>query len=236
MGVTKPSTVFAGQSFKLANFGTTQTVSIDCTRDPTHPPPSVCAGTSSGPTYTSAAPTEIALTSLSFPVRVFELDGNLAPASEVPCLVCGLGDHWKFAIPPRAGNTSASIAPRRFKVMTMIGQVSALWPSDGNFPAAPPFVDTTLNRISFTGTRGGSSTGYTVHNTHTLPNGTVLDTCIREATIAPYRALTAVHLRIPGAIMSDYATAPTQLGVPVTLIHSQSFGNTLWDRVEGVLP
>lgn len=101
VGVTRPGTVFAGQSFVLGNAGTTRTVSIDCTDDPDNPPPALCNGTSGGPVYASAPPVEVPITSLAFPVKVFELDGSLLPATEIPCLVCGTGDRWKFAIPPR---------------------------------------------------------------------------------------------------------------------------------------
>jgi hypothetical protein len=233
VGVIKPSTVFAGQSFVLGNFGTTRTVSIDCTDDPDNPPPSLCRGPSSGPVYVSAPPVEIPITSLAFPVKVFELDGSLAPATEIPCLVCGLGDRWKFAIPPRP--VGSALPPRRFKVMTMIGQVSVLWPSDGNFSAIAPFADTSLNGIAFTGRIGATTEGCTNHSIHTLPDGTRLDTCTRVARITPYRALTALHLRMPGFINSTYTTAPASTTATTNPVF-RSTSNIAWDRVEGALP
>jgi hypothetical protein len=236
VGVTKPSTVFAGQSFALSHVGTSQSANINCTEHPDTPPPAICEPPDTGPTYQSAPATEIAFTNVSFPARVFELDSNLAPATEVPCLVCGTNDHWKFALPPRAGSTGGSQPPRRFKLMTMVGQVSGLWPTDSNFPATQPFADTALNGISFTGKRAASNQGCTAHSTRTLPDGTTLDTCTRVSTLTPYRALTAVHLRIAGIVTALYATSATQSVPPSNVVTRQSPDNVVWDSSEGTLP
>lgn len=138
VAVSKPGTVYAGQRFALSNVVTARAVNISCTDFGDGSPPALCNGGASGPVYTSAELIELPISGLSFPVKVFELDASLQPATEVPCLVCGAGDRWKFAIPPRPVGASGPLPPRRFKVMTTISQVSLLWPSDGRFPAAPP--------------------------------------------------------------------------------------------------
>jgi hypothetical protein len=235
VGVTRPSTVFGRQSFRLSHVGTTRTVSINCTRDPENPPPDLCGPPSAGPTYTSATSMDLSVPDPSFPARVFELDATLAPATEVPCLVCGVDNHWKFAIPPRAASASAMVPPRRFKVMTMIGRVALLWPSDGIFPASPPFRDTALGGISFTGLVSPASEGCVSHNLHMLPDGTTLDTCTRVATITPYRALTEVLLHIPSQVASMYATAPTPVAIPAQVVMSGSLP-ILWDPVQTTFP
>ena len=234
--VTRPGIVYAGQSFALRNFGTTTTTNIDCT-DPGDgsPVPALCNGPSSGPVYVSPPPTEVSISGLSFPVKVFELDGGLRPATEVPCTVCGNGDRWKFALPPRPVSAGAALPPRRFKVMTMIGPVSVLWPSDGNFPAVAPFSDTALNGIPFTGRISPGSDGCTAHSIRTLPDGTRLDTCTRVAHITPYRALTAIHLRTLASMSSTYATAPTSMAMPSN-VFSRNESPFVWDRTEGPLP
>jgi len=234
VAVTRPTTVAASQSFSLRNLTTTSTANIDCTERSGSVPPTICRSPSSGPNYTSL-PTNVAITSLGFPVKVFELDGSLRPAVEVPCLVCGASDHWKFAIPPRPVDPSGPLPPRRFKVMTMIGQVSALWPSDATVPTAPPFFDTSLSGIAFTGRIGATSTGCTQHNRHTLPSGTVLDICAKVSSVTSYRVLTQVSLQTLDFIQSAYATAPTPTSnpAPVTLQKLFSFS---WTRSEGPLP
>jgi hypothetical protein len=234
VGVTRPGTVVAAQSFVLNNVGTTRTVSIDCTDDPDNPPPPLCSGATSGPVYASASPVEVSITSLAFPVKVFELNGSLEPANEVPCLVCGVGDRWKFAIPPRPVGTA--LPPRRFKVMTMIGQVSVLWPSDGNFPAIAPFVDTALGGIAFTGRIGATTEGCTSHSIHTLPDGTRLDTCTRVVRITPYRALTEIRIHTADFMRSTYATASTPTSTSVSILPRTLIGGFSWIRTEGAFP
>lgn len=237
VNVTKPTKVFAGQSFKLENLITTQAVNIECTDfGDGAPPPALCTGATSGPTYASAAPrTDQEISGLSFPVRVFELDGSLHPATEVPC-VAGGGDRWKFAIPPRPVDASGPLPPRRFKVMTMISQVSLLWPSDSNFPATAPFVDTTLNGRPFTGRISPTSTGCTSHNVHTLPDGTRLDTCTRVSHITPYRVLTSVHLQTGSQLRSTYATAPTPTSTPAIATITGVVDPFPWNIFQGALP
>ena len=170
------------------------------------------------------------MTSLPFPVKLFELDGSLQPATELPCIVCGIGDRWKFAIPPRPVAMTGSLPPRRFKAMTMIGPISALWPSDGNYPATAPFADTSINGIAFTGRRSPTRDGCLTHNRHSLPDGTRLDTCTRVAHITPYRALTALHIRTDSSTRSTYSTAPTP---SATLLRSlpEFVSAFTWDRL-----
>jgi hypothetical protein len=236
VAVTKPATVNVRQSFKLANVITTQTVNIDCTDFGDGPPTALCNGPTAGPTYSSADLGDQPISGLSFPVKVFELDGSLHPATEVPCLVCGNGDRWKFAIPPRSVDVSGPLPPRRFKVMTMISQVSLLWPSDGNFPATAPFVDTALNGQPFTGRISPRSDGCTSHNIHTLPDGTSLDTCTRVSHITPYRALTRVRLNTDQRVKSTYATAPTSASSPANATLPQAIQGFNWDSSAGTLP
>jgi hypothetical protein len=236
VGVTRPATVYAGQSFVLDNVGTTRTANIDCTDDPENPPPALCRGGSGGPVYASPSPADLPINGLSFPVKVFELDASLQPATEVPCLMCGAGDHWKFAIPPRSVDTSGTPHPRRFKVMTLISQISLLWPSDGNFPATPPFSDTSLNGIAFTGRVGAAVDACSAHSIHTLPDGTRIDTCTRITRVTPYRALKATHLRIGGPVSSRYATAPTPMVTPANPLSAAIPSDFTWDCVEGTLP
>jgi hypothetical protein len=238
VGVTRPATVQVRQNFKLANVITTQTVSIDCTDFGDGPPDPLCKGPTAGPTYSSANLGDQPISGLSFPVKVFELDGSLHPAIEVPCLVCGGdgGDRWKFAIPPRPVDASGSLPPRRFKVMTMISQVSLLWPSDSNFPATAPFVDTSLNNQPFTGRLSPTSDGCTSHNIRTLPDGTRLDTCTRVSHITPYRALTQVRLNTLDRFQSTYATAPTSASTPENATQPQQSQSFNWDSSAAALP
>jgi hypothetical protein len=117
----------------------------------------------------------------------------------------------------------------------MISQVSLLWPSDGNFPAAPPFSDTRLNGIAFTGRVSPATDGCTSHSIRTLPDGTRLDTCTRVAHTTPYRALTEVRLRIPGLVNSKYTTAPTPTAVPANPVRG-STSDIVWTSFENAFP
>jgi len=231
VGVTRPTSVFAQQNFVLRNFSTSSSASFDCTEDGNGDTPARCSTPAGGPVYTRPTSTgDEQVPNLQFPVKVFELDSNLHPATEIPCVVCGIGDRWKFAIPPRAVNGSA----RRFKVMTMIGQVQQLWPSDASFLTSPPFQDTTVNGIKITGRVSATNVGCTTHSTHTV-GGVILDTCTRLTTIVPYRALTAVHLRIEGILTSTYATAATASTTSAQNTSGQ-MGPAVWDRFAGTLP
>jgi hypothetical protein len=119
--------------------------------------------------------------------------------------------------------------------MTMIGQISVLWPSDDNFPAAAPFADTALNGIAFTGRTSPAREGCTAHSIRTLADGTRLDTCTRVARITPYRALKELHLRTEGTISSTDATAPTPATTPANSFEKSALALT-WDPIEGLLP
>jgi len=234
VAVTRPQTVLASQTFTLRNLTTTSTANIDCTEGPGIVPPAICEGPATGPSYTSS-PSNVSITSLGFPVKVFELDGSGQPATEVPCLVCGIADQWKFAIPPRPGSASGPLPARRFKAMTMIGQVSALWPSDASFPASPPFVDAALtSTVNITGRISPTSTGCTAHTIRILPNGTELDKCTQVTSITPYRALTQVSINTD-PVKATYATAPTSSSTPANVVGNK-IPELSWSVSEGALP
>lgn len=103
---------------------------------------SVAGGHQSGPVFDSPMPNIAEHTTLHYPVKVFEVVGDV-PTTEIPCLApCPPeGNVFKFAIPPRAAGAQPA---RVFRVMTMIGQVSGLYPTDGNHIEAPPFTDETI--------------------------------------------------------------------------------------------
>lgn len=229
VAVTEPGSVVASQSFQLRNFSTRRTVSISCAGAA---PPPLCDGPTSGPLYTSPTSTVTLVTS-SFPVKVFELNpSTLQPVTQVPCSVCGVGDQWKFAIPPRQAGVGGPFPPRRFKAMSMIGQVSALWPTDGVQSASAPFADTSVNGVGITGLTTPTSSGCTRFSTG------VPTLCVEVTDTTPYRALTSVSLSLPGTTLrSTYGTAPTPDIAPV-LVGTQKAtpqGFT-WISTEGALP
>ena len=123
--VTPPSSVLAAQSFVVAN---APTEVLNCSLCPAENASGILEDSGSG-----SAP----VTTLHFPVKLFELVGGV-PATEIPCLApCpSSGTVFRFAIPPRP---SGGQPARAFRVMTMIGQVSGLWPR-----ATPPFEDTAI--------------------------------------------------------------------------------------------
>jgi hypothetical protein len=210
-------TVTAGQQFQINWFASNQrTVHVDCTDNPDNPPPAVC--TSGTISYLSTETRGQNVNNPSIFVKVFELDGNQLPTTELSCQTCGVSGHWKFAIPARPGSASAPSPPRRFKVMTMIGQIAQLWPTDTSFPALPPFRDTALNGVVFTGLSGPAHDQCIQHSTHQLPDGTTIDTCTRVATFTPFRALIRATLTVGGRTTSQYSTAPTQTANPVPVI------------------
>ncbi|HEX8112182.1 MAG TPA: hypothetical protein VF516_30825 [Kofleriaceae bacterium] len=244
--VVKPATINVWQTFKLSNAFLPQDVTINCTHATGPPPDPRCNRPGPpGPTYdtTPVKQSEVPISGLTFPVKIFEVDGNLAPATEVPCVVCGVNDHWGFVLPSRPGTAEAAAPPRRFRAMTMVSQVSALWPSDSNSPATEPFADTSVKAmvdnmikvVTITGRRDPSSTGCTAHKTHLLPGGIESDTCLRMTTITPYRALTKMHLKTSDETKSSYATAPTPMIVPVGVTSRQVMGFT-WESASDPLP
>lgn len=140
---------------------------------------------------------------VDFPVRLFEINSVGSPAVEIPCLApCPLsGQSFKFAVPPRAGGNAPA---RQFIIMSMIGQVTSLWPTDSNRPAGPQFHDSSLGigGITYTGKEHFFDTGCKQRN----PNGTK---CISRNKVWQYRRLVHVKLQLMSLVASTYRTAPT---------------------------
>jgi hypothetical protein len=232
VGVTRPSSVAVTRKFVIRNFTSNVTVSFSC-GPPSNPNPA-CDGVEDFPSpvtgYTSATVTTTEQT-LTFPAKLYETDTAGTPIAEIPCLApCSPSDTvFKFAVPPRG----ASGAPaRRFKVMTMIGPVSALWPSDGTWPASPPFSDDSINGVRYTGREQFQSTGCSLRNSSQTA-------CIRETTRIQYRALTLVGLDFANDTSSSYATAATAQLAPKQAIPPFSRTSTIsWSTSEpdGTLP
>ncbi|HSK01402.1 MAG TPA: hypothetical protein VK932_09180 [Kofleriaceae bacterium] len=228
--VTQPSSVTATQAFEIRNHTAISPVTIECYVGPDKEWNPACdpmaafppgGGYSSGPITTTA-------TALTFPVKLFELDGAGAPATEIPCLPpCSpVGSVFKFAVPPRAAGGPA----RRFVVMTMIGQVSNLWPKDGNQNAAPPFSDFSI--------QGGRYTGrYQFFSSGCGKYGPGMATCQERWQRTQYRALTDARLDFATQTIARYATAATVQLVPVEIIPSLTReADSGWDTAEGILP
>src|SRR5262249_51405764 len=87
VSVTKPNQVTAMQSFAVRNYTSTTAVSIDCYDDDTgdyNPDCNQVGGFPSGGGYTSSDSQPA--NTLTFPVKLYELDGLGAPTTEIPCL------------------------------------------------------------------------------------------------------------------------------------------------------
>jgi hypothetical protein len=227
--VTKPTMVMAAQSFVMANAITNRTLCTGCNAGP----PSML-----GPEYSSA--TSIEHTDLSFPAKVFEVVGDV-PTVEIPCIApCPPeGNMFKFAIPPRP---SGGQPARVFRVMTMIGQVSGLWPRDGVQPTSPPFADEELTWTSATGVT--TTTRFTgIVDRAVVPERTG---CVAPApggcymaTKVPYRALRSVALTFSHSTRSRYETAATAALPPVQVIvdrYRDPLMTNNWSNSESVLP
>jgi hypothetical protein len=233
--VTKPIAVMVAQSFVMHN----------ATTDVTACPGGVCPPPSMLPLpHDSLTPAiSIVMTTLHFPAKVFELVGGV-PTVEIPCIApCPPeGSVFKFAIPPRA---SGGQPARVFRVMTMIGQVSALWPRDSTHPAFPPFADEELAWVDlmtlmpkttrFTGivdrTVVPERTGCVVPGSGT--------SCQKQGTKVPFRALRFATLTFASTTESRYASAATTAltpvqAAPVRYRSSNPINN--WATAEGELP
>jgi hypothetical protein len=201
-------------------------VNISCANDnPACEPPAAFppGGGYSSPLITTTA------TALTYPAKLYELDGNGAPAIEIPCLApCSPGGSvFQFAVPPRAAGGAPA---RRFVVMTMIGQVSNLWPRDSNQDAVPPFSDSSENGVRYTGRRQFYGSGCT----NWSPNFAY---CQQRTVRTQYRALTYATLTFATPTTSNYATAPTAQVIPLEATpYRKREGNLGWATNEGVLP
>ncbi|MGN6104475.1 MAG: hypothetical protein ACTHU0_05170 [Kofleriaceae bacterium] len=235
----RPVAVRATRSFVIENAITAvTTVNVPCSELT-----SDCEPPASLPRYASAsASTDV--TSLAFPAKVFELV-NGVPTTEVPCIApCAPTDSvFRFAIPPRAPGNQP---PRRFLVMTMIGQISSLWPTDASHPASPPFADESIDTVNpytdvATTVRITGLVDRTVVPARTgcvrtivTPGGT---SCRRRGTIVPYRALNAVSLEFQGATETMYATAVTLPLAPVPATPAvQRTPKRSWSTIDSLLP
>lgn len=226
--VKRPMTVGATRQFVIRNFSSTTTVNIPCGSEEN--PNSACEGAadfpSQGGTY---GPYPTPATNLVFPAKLYELDAAGAPTAEIPCLApCVSTDEvFKFAVPPRIPGGAPA---RRFVVMTMIGQVSALWPSgDGVLQAAPPFSDTSVAGVRYTGRQQFFSTGC-------LQKNASQTACIRRITRIQYRALTHAALDFIEETETFYATAAAAQLVPSQVAHLVRNRMNDWVASEASLP
>jgi hypothetical protein len=115
----------------------------------------------------------------------------------------------------------------------MVGQVTALWPQDGNHPAAGPFSDLVVNGTHLTGDFEGFPEGCSKF-------ATILGVrrCREVTSYVAYRALTSVSLTTTGALKSTYLTAAgfatsnaDAWGAPL-----QTSSPFTWSSTEGTLP
>ena len=228
--VTEPTAVTATQSFVIRNYQSVSSANTNCydaddnwnpACDPPGPFPS---GGYLSPLITTTANT------LTFPAKLYELDSAGAPTAEIPCLApCRADDSvFTFAVPPRA----AGAAARRFVVMTMVGQVTNLWPSDSYSGAAAPFFDTSVSGVRYTGKSQFNSSGctrYSVTQTSTR--------CVERTQRIQYRALSYAKLDFATATTSTYATAATAQLAPIEATSLLIRGPSLnWVTSEGALP
>jgi hypothetical protein len=136
-----------------------------------------------------------------------------------------------------------------FRVMTMIGQVSGLWPQDGDHILAPP-VTLTDEEITWTNTvtletRTTRLTGIVDHTVVPEHTGCVKyfmvgGSCHKQGTIVPYRALRYAALTFTTNTKSQYATAATATLTPVQAtpekIRDAFDTANNWSRSKSVLP
>jgi len=227
--VTPPSEVTAAQAFVLDN-APTQVIPASC--EPS------CTSATGGPVFSLTQPASTPETSLDFPAKVFELV-NGAPATELPCLApCPPSGHvFRFAIPPRSGGGQPA---RAFRVMTMIGPISALRPRDGNHDAPPPFEDTAITWTNGSGIP--TTTRFTgIVDRNNLPERTgcvryVAGVCRQEGTLVPYRALRTAALTFSDRTETQYETAVTANQLPALVGHKVRRYDLGWATSEGGLP
>jgi len=225
--VTKPSAVTATQGFVIRNYTSVSSVSSACyTADGDWT--GACDQPLPFPSgeYISSAVTTTQ--SVDVPAKLYELNGAGVPAIEIPCLApCDVhGSVFKFAVPPRAAGAPA----RRFVVMTMIGQVTTLWPSDGNQQAVAPFTDSSVAGVRYTGRLQFSNSGCTLLNV-------TRQRCVERTTKTQYRVLTYAKLNFSNNTLTSYATAATPQIAPMETTLPQTRLSSLgWETSEGALP
>lgn len=222
--VTKPSSVAVSQQFVINNRTTTTDLSpaVNCDYDTGNP--AACDQPQQFPSAEYVSPIiPTTATTLSFPARLYELNASGVPTTSIPCIApCpASGSVFKFAVPPRSSTGPA----RKFVVMTMIGQVSSLWPSDTNRPSAPSFSDLVSGGIDYTGKNEFSSTGCSPGHTILLAGKLH---CNQRTTRRQYRALNYAKLDFLSDTGTDYATAPTVQHTPRIATPTVS-RHAMWD-------
>ena len=231
--VTPPVMVMPTRIFVLGN-ARTNVIAAQCG--------AACVDAAAGPAY-SSPDVSFEEPNLQFPAKVFELV-NGVPTTEVPCLApCPpFGTEFRFAISPRAGGGQSA---RAFRVMTMIGQLSSLWPRDTTFPAFPPFEDTAITWTTAGGVPTTTRlTGIVDRSNRPERTGCVRynsnGVCTEEGTLVPYRAIRSATLTFASTTVSQYATAATATLSPVPAApvrrrdHHDPLNN--WVTSEGALP
>ena len=226
--VTKPSLVTASQSFEVRNYAAITPVNFACYDADGNANPA-CDAAQSFPSagYLSGVSAG-AVSTPTFPVKLYELDSAGVPTTETPCLApCSAsGDVFKFAVPPRAVGGPA----RRFIAMTMIGRVTNLWPSDASHPALAPFSDSVVAGVRYSGRSQFASSGCWKKSS----DGT---RCLERIVRNQYRALKTASLIFHDETTSTYATAATaQLPPAAAAPKLTRQHNSNWSTSEGVLP
>ena len=233
--VTPPQMVMVAQQFVIGNAPTNVIRNPPCFDN--CPTPSMLPGE-----YISPVPQSHQARNLEFPVKVFELV-NGQPTLELSCLApCSLSSQvFKFALPPRAPGGRPA---RAFRVMTMIGQITALWPRDFDHDENPPFVDDGIvwtnanNETTLTRLTGKIDTRYFPERTGCVSFGTVngVRYCRQLATMVPYRALIQAILTFSDNTRTYYETSATIDSTSAAVGSRQRGAAERWTTSEGTLP
>src|SRR4029078_10355848 len=107
--------------------------------------------------------------------------------------------------------------PLRFLVMSMVGQITALWPQDGSHPAAASFSDLVVSGTNLAGDFEGFPQGC---SKFTVLLGVLR--CKEVTSYVAYRAFTQVSLVASGSLKSTYLTA-----AGLTTSAADAWGSTL---------
>ncbi len=114
--------------------------------------------------------------------------------------------------------------------MTMIGQVSNLWPRDQNQEALPPFSDSSVNGVRYTGKHQFSSSGCGKYSAG-------MAYCQERWQRTQYRALTHARLDFTKDTKTLYATtAMPQITPGEATLSRTRFKSLGWGTFEGTLP
>jgi hypothetical protein len=195
---------------------------VNSTRCDVTTPPAACYGPPQGPTYGPAAGggAEIILMT----VRVFAASAPNTPGTELPCTNCTgsppqppAGSDFQFALPGRS-SVLAMEPPKSYIVMTMMSRSLLLAPSDGTSSASPPFSDFSLGGVGMTGTKGTGVKGCVASGT----GAGGVPICTAQATVTPYRTLTAVSIVNVGAVTVSFETSVSPGG---PLVNAPTNGN-----------